>query len=93
MLKKHHVQGNNKKHKVMLYALSTCMWCGKTKALLDKLGVDYEYIDVDLVPEELQEECMQAVSAVNPEGGFPTVVIGETCIVGFKPEELEAALK
>ena len=31
----------------MLYALSTCQWCHKTKVLLEELGVafDYDYID------------------------------------------------
>ena len=31
-----HVDGQDK-GKVMLYALSTCVWCKKTKKLLDKL--------------------------------------------------------
>jgi glutaredoxin len=93
MLKTHHVAGTNKKHKVMLYALSTCGWCAKTKALLGELGAEFDYIDVDLASESEQNEIMKIVDKVNPEGGFPTILIGETCIVGFKPEEIEAALK
>ena len=33
----------------MLYALSTCVWCRRTKQLLDQLGVEYDYVDVDLL--------------------------------------------
>jgi len=43
-----HVEGENK-GKVILYALSTCVWCKKTKRLLNQLGVDYYFIDVDLL--------------------------------------------
>ena len=42
------VPGENKGHKVTLYALSTCGWCKKTKKFLDELGVEYEYVYVDL---------------------------------------------
>ena len=47
MVKKEHVEGENK-GKILLYALSTCGWCRKTRQLLDDLGVAYDYIYVDL---------------------------------------------
>jgi len=93
MLKKHHVPGVNKKHKVMLYALSTCMWCARTKSLLGELGVDYEYVDVDLAPENAQAELLETINVLNPNGGFPVVVINGNAIVGFKPEEISEACK
>ena len=37
MMAVEHVTGKNK-GKVMLYALSTCGWCGKTKELLQADG-------------------------------------------------------
>ena len=43
------VEGKNKKHRVMLYALSTCIWCKKTKKLLDNLDVCYDFVFVDLL--------------------------------------------
>ena len=43
-----HVSGKNMGH-TMLYALSTCVWCKKTKQLLDDLGVEYDYVFVDLL--------------------------------------------
>jgi len=47
-MQKKHVEGQDK-GKVMLYALSACIWCNRTKKLLGELGVAYDYIDVDLL--------------------------------------------
>jgi glutaredoxin len=88
-----HVDGKNSKHSVFLYALSTCPWCRKTKALLDELNVKYDYIDVDLISGEEQDKVVAEIEAVNPQGGFPTIVIDKTnVIVGFRPEDIQAAL-
>ncbi len=35
---------------VMLYAISTCVWCKKTRRLLDEFGIAYNYEYVDLLP-------------------------------------------
>jgi len=40
--------GKNKGH-IVLYALSTCPWCRKTKKLLEDLSVEYYFGDVDLM--------------------------------------------
>lgn len=87
-----HVDGSNDKNKVMLYALSTCVWCRRTKQMLDELNVKYDYIDVDMLAGEEQEKVLKDIEAVNPQGGFPTMVINSTkAIVGFKPEEIKEA--
>ena len=43
-----HVDGKNR-GTVMLYALSTCGWCAKTKDLLRELGIAFDYTFVDLL--------------------------------------------
>ncbi len=79
--------------KVMLYALSTCMWCRKTKELLDKLGVAYDWVYVDLVAKPDQEVITEEVKKWNPADTFPTVVINDdVCIVGFEPDKIQAEL-
>ena len=88
-----HVGGTNSKHSVFLYALSTCVWCSKTKQLLNSLNVKYDYIDVDMLAGEEQSKVIAEIEAVNPQGGFPTMVINKTqTIVGYKPEDIQAAL-
>jgi len=89
-----HVSGKNAKHNVFLYALSTCPWCRKTKALLEELSVKFDFIDVDLLIGDEQNKVVAEIEIVNPQGGFPTLVIDKTkVIVGFRPEEIEEAVK
>ena len=87
-MKATHVAGN-KKGKVMLYALSTCGWCQKTKALLKELGIEYDYIDVDLLRGSEQTAAIGEVQKFNPESNFPTMVIDDSkCIVGFREADI-----
>jgi glutaredoxin-like protein NrdH len=87
-----HVAGM-KKGKVMLYALSTCGWCKKTKALLNELGVEYDYTDVDLLKGDEQNEALKKIKKFNPECNFPTMIINDRkCIIGFKEDDIREAL-
>lgn len=88
-----HVPGKNK-GKIMLYALSTCIWCRKTKELLEKIGVEFDYIYVDLLEGADKEKIRKEVEKWNPACSFPTIVFNdERCIVGFKENEIKAMLK
>ena len=79
---------------IMLFALSTCVWCGKTKKLLDDLGVAYTYEYVDMLAGAERDAAVKEITVWNPACSFPTLVIkNEKCIVGFKEEEIRAALK
>jgi glutaredoxin-like protein NrdH len=91
MVDKKHVKGKNKGD-VMLYALSTCGWCKKTKRLLDELGIEYHYVDVDLVTDEQQGDVLDEVKGWNPRGTFPTLVVNDECIVGYKEEKIKEVL-
>jgi glutaredoxin-like protein NrdH len=86
-----HVDGQDK-GKITLYALSTCIWCKKTKELLSKLGVAYDYLYVDLVDRSERAGVLDTVKAHNPAGSFPTLVIGDKVIVGFREKEIKEAL-
>ena len=87
-----HVSGKNK-GKIVLYALSTCGWCEKTKNFLDELGVEYSYVYVDLLEGEEQGSVMNEVRRWNPHGSFPTVVANEqTCIVGYDKQKIKEAI-
>ncbi len=83
-----HVAGK-KKAKIMLYALSTCGWCKKTKALLNELGVEYDYTDVDLLQGGEQTAAVGEIMKFNPDTNFPTMVIdNRRCIVGFREDDI-----
>jgi glutaredoxin len=88
-----HVDGANREHKVMLYALSTCGWCKKTKRLLEELDVAYDYIDVDQLLGDEKDEVREEVTRWNPACSFPTLVIDDQrCIAGFKEWEIREVL-
>lgn len=79
--------------KVVLYALSTCIWCRKTKMLLEELGVAYKYVDIDLLEDEVEEKFNEEVKKWNPDLSFPTLVIDDKkCIVGFQEDEIRREL-
>jgi len=91
-MKVEHVKGINKA-KIMLYAISTCVWCKKTKNLLKKLGVEFDFVFVDLLEEKEKEKVIEEIEKWNPRCSFPTVVINdEECIVGYKEEKIKEVL-
>lgn len=84
-----HIDGTDK-GPVRLYALSTCIWCRKTKKLLDSLKIAYDYIYVDTLQGKEKEEVMDEVERWNPRCSFPTLVYNdEKCISGFKEKEIK----
>jgi glutaredoxin-like protein NrdH len=88
-----HVPGKKVGH-IMLYALSTCGWCSKTKKLLDDLGVEYYYTYVDHLEGEDRMSATAEVERWNPRRSFPTLIIDDTtCIIGFKEDEIKKAIK
>jgi glutaredoxin len=87
-----HVSGQNK-GPIILYALSTCIWCRKTKQLLDQLGVEYNYVEVDLLPGDDRTKATDEVKKMNPRCSFPTLSINDQCIVGFDEQKIMEALK
>ncbi len=86
-----HVDGRDH-GKVILFALSTCGWCAKTRQLLSDLGVAYDYLYVDLVGKDEQNAVVQEVEKYNPALSFPTVVVGDRTIVGFREDQIREAL-
>jgi glutaredoxin-like protein NrdH len=84
-----HVEGKNK-GRIVLYALSTCPWCKKTKKLLEDMGVEYYFGDVDLMAGDERKEAMQVVQKWNPSASFPTMVIDDNkCIIGFQENKIK----
>jgi len=81
------------KGKITLYALSTCIWCKKTKELLSSMGVGFNYVYVDLLKGEDRANAINEVKRYNPSSSFPTLVIGDKGIVGYREKEIREALK
>ena len=82
-----------KRGEVRMFALSTCGWCKKTKALLKEIGVEFSYVDVDLLEGEEKSRAIDEMGKHNPSTSFPTLVIdGEKVIIGFREKDIREAL-
>ena len=87
------VQGKQNKHKVVLYALSTCVWCKMTKQFLKDSGVEFEYIDVDLCEEEDKQEIRQHIQSKGGPLSYPTTIVDDNFLItGFRKDLLREAL-
>jgi glutaredoxin-like protein NrdH len=87
-----HISGIDKGN-IVMYGLSTCVWCKRTKKLLTDLGVDFYFIYVDKLDGKEESQVVENVRRFNPSTSFPTTVInGEKAIVGFKEKEIREAL-
>ena len=86
-----HKDGSNK-GVIKLFALSTCIWCRRTKQLLDEIGVAYDFVDVDVVDEDIKDDVTNEQKKYNPECSFPTLVIDDDCIVGYDPDKIREKL-
>ncbi|MBF0539017.1 MAG: glutaredoxin family protein [Nitrospirae bacterium] len=84
---------------IVLFSLSTCPVCKKTKMFLDKKKVEYVLVELDLVDLDSRDKLLAEVRKFNPRETFPTLVIssdrslqsqgkGEKVIVGYNEPEL-----
>jgi glutaredoxin-like protein NrdH len=88
-----HIKGDQKGN-IVLYALSTCQWCRKTKDLLKNLNIDYYYVDVDMTEGKEREELLGELKKYNPDCSFPTIVIDDSdFIIGFDEDKIKEKLK
>jgi glutaredoxin-like protein NrdH len=88
------VSGKNSKHRVLLYALSTCAWCKMTKKYLSENGIEYDYVDVDLTSDEDHEKIRQDIIDRGSEPSYPTIIVdNEIVITGFRKDLLKEALE
>ncbi len=78
---------------IVVYALSTCVWCGMAKALLEKLGAAYRFVHVDLLPDGEREKARAEMGRWNPRGSYPTLVFrNERAVLGYDEGKIRAEL-
>lgn len=88
------VPGKNTKHKVFVYALSTCVWCKMTKQFLKDNNVQFEYVEVDLSTDEDRDKIRKEIQAKGGVLSYPTTIIDDKKVVmGFRKDLLKEALE
>lgn len=84
--------GRMQQKTVKMYTLSTCSHCRAAKKLLSALGIRYDYVDVDLLSGSARAAALEEVRKLNPLCSFPTILIGDTVIVGNREDKIREAL-
>lgn len=77
---------------IIIYSLSTCSHCKAAKKFIGDCAVKYEFIDVDMLDREERMAILEDVKKVNPRCSFPTIVIGDKVVVGYREDQIKEAL-
>jgi len=77
---------------VKVYSLSTCSHCKAAKKFLGECEIKYEFVDVDQLEGEERRAILEDVRNFNPRCSFPTIVIGDKVIIGYREQEIKEAL-
>jgi len=78
---------------IILFGISTCMWCKKTVRFLDEKNISYSKIFVDLLEGQQKSMVREEVKKYNKRLSYPTVKVREKVVVGYDREKLEEALR
>jgi len=79
--------------KVIMYTMSTCPWCRKTKKFFTDNKIPFEYTDYDLATDEEQKKIMDTMLKKGADGIFPFVIIGKDVVIGYHPEKYSELLR
>ena len=77
---------------IVLYGLQTCSHCKALRKWLTEQKMPFRTIYVDMLVGAERNDTMRHLRRINPTISFPTLVVGDTTIVGFKKDEIQAAL-
>lgn len=74
--------------KTIIYGAEWCAFCHTAMQYFDKLGVTYEYRNIEEKPEWGKEAVDKS-----QQFGIPVIDIGGEIIVGFDKPKIDAALQ
>lgn len=79
---------------ILIFSLSTCMWCKKCKRFLDDRNLKYRYIDVDRIEREDKSKLLDYLkSKYNSRISYPFLVCEKGFVVGYNPNKYEELLE
>jgi glutaredoxin len=77
---------------VKIFSLTTCSHCKAAKKFIGECAIKYVFVDVDILEGDERKAIIEDVKKFNPRCSFPTIIIGEKVIVGYKEKEIKEAL-
>jgi glutaredoxin-like protein NrdH len=88
------VPGKNNKHRVFMYAISTCAWCKRAKKFLQDNKIEYEYVDVDLCNREDREKIRRDILRRGGRLSYPTIIVDDKIMItDFQESKIREALE
>jgi len=88
------VSGEDSKHRILLYAISTCGWCKRAKKLLRDNKIEYEYVDIDLCSREDREKIRSDILSRGGRLSYPTIIVDDRILItGFQEDKIREALE
>ncbi len=82
----------NSQPDVKIFSLSTCSHCKSTKKLFSDCAIEYDFVDVDTIVGDERKAILEDIKKINSRCSFPTIVIGDKVIVGYKKDQIKEAL-
>lgn len=79
---------------ILIYTLSTCMWCKKCKRFLNDRNMKYRYIDVDKIDTKDKSMLLDKLkSQYQTRISYPFLVCESGHVVGYNPNQYEELFK
>ena len=73
---------------IQVFTTPTCPYCTKLKQWMDQKGYNYTEYNV----AENQEKAKEMITRTG-QRGVPQTFIGDTEVIGFRPEKIEEAVE
>lgn len=87
------VPGKYKGHKVLIYAISTCIWCKRAKKFLRDQDIEYKYVDIDQCNVEDRSKIKNDILARGGQLVYPTIIIDDKILINnFRIDKIRDAL-
>jgi glutaredoxin-like protein NrdH len=88
------VPGKNNRHRVLMYAISTCGWCKRAKNFLRDNNIEYEYVDIDLCSHEDRERIREDIISRGGRLSYPTIIVDDRILItSFQEDKIREVLE
>ena len=88
------VEGENNIQNILIFTLSTCMWCKRCKTYLKERSVQYRYIDMDLIDFDQKSEILDYLRKnYNERVSYPFMICDDQCVIGYDPNRYDQIIK
>jgi glutaredoxin len=85
-----HVNGTETSASILVFGLSACHACQETKTTLNDVGVEYWWIDIDMLNPKMSNALYSSAGMMGVchdiPSAVPVILKGTTCVTGYKAE-------